>query len=409
MILPEDPTQPEQPIIPDDTLPSSGAIQLPPARRRRAHRSLLSTGDSDRARLLENLGRRAFPAFEFFLFSLLCGAVLSAGYLLDSHSLLLLGVLLAPLMTPFVGLTLATVTGSWRFFFLTFAGLLLGGILIFVTGATAGFAARIWMPLPMVQANNQTHLWWPNLFVLIVGAVLLVVSFVRSEEKPILPSVMVAYELYLPLSAAGFGFGSAAEKIWPNGLLIFFFHFAICILVGAVTLIILRFRPANFFGYILPVGATLGSLVLILFLSGLATSLVGFLTPPPTLQPINTPTSIPEAFWTSTPSASPLPPTVTRTPTIAPTVTPSQTPTPRPTPVYGKISSAYGDGTLIRSEPGGGIVVGSLVNDYLVEILDIIQTSDGIFWYHIRTADGKEGWVWQSVVAMFTPIPITTP
>jgi Domain of unknown function (DUF389) len=409
MILPEDPSLPEKPIIPDDTLPPSGTIQLPPARKRRAHRSLLSKGDSDRARLLENLGRRAFPTFEFFLFSLLCGAVLSAGYLLDSQSLLLLGALLAPLMTPLVGLTLATVTGSWRFFFLTFAGLLLGGILIFITGATGGFAARIWTSLPMVQANNQTHLWWPNLFVLIIGAVLLVVSFVRSEEKPILPSVMVAYELYLPLSAAGFGLGNGTENIWPNGLLIFLFHFAACILVGAITLIILRFRPANFFGYLLPIGATLGSLVLILFLSGLATSLAGFFTPQPTVQPIDTPTSIPEAFFTPTPSVSPLPPTATRTATIAPTNTPSQTPTPRPTPVYGKIYSAYGDGTLIRSEPGGGVVVGSLVNDYLVEILASVQTPDGVFWYHIRTADGKDGWVWQSVVVMFTPIPTTTP
>ncbi len=409
MNLPEDPALPEQPIIPDDNLPSGGTIQLPPARRRRAHRSLLTAGDNERVRVLENLGRRAFPAFEFFLFSLLCGAVLSAGYLLDSHSLLLLGILLAPLMTPFVGLTLATVTGSWRFFFLTFAGLLLGGLLIFVTGAIGGLAARIWMPMPMIQASNQAHLWWPNLFVLAIGAVLLVASFVRSEEKPILPSVMVAYELYLPLSAAGFGLGSSAEKIWPNGLFIFLFHFALCVLVGAIALIALRFRPANFFGYLLPFGATLSSLALIFILSGLGNALTGFFTPPPTVQPTATATSIPQAFWTSTPSASPLPPTATLTATIAPTLTPSQTPTPKPTPVYGKIYSAAGDGALIRSEPGGGTVVGSLVNDYLVEILGSVQTADGVTWYHIRTADGKEGWVLQSVVLMFTPVPAATP
>jgi hypothetical protein len=411
MSLPEDPSISEQPIIPDDSLPSSGTIQLPPARRRRARRSLLTASDNERARVLENLGRRAFPAFEFFLFSLLCGAVLSAGYLLDSHSLLLLGILLAPLMTPFVGLTLATVTGSWRFFFQTFAGLLLGGLLIFATGTIAGFAARIWMPMPLVQANNQAHLWWPNLFVLVIGAVLLVISFVRSEEKPILPSVMVAYELYLPLSAAGFGLGSGAENIWPNGLLIFFFHFALCILVGAIALIALRFRPANFFGYLLPVSATLASLVLISILSGLGNMLAGFFIPPPTVQPTATATSIPQAFWTSTPSPSstpPVPPTVTLTATIAPTLTPSQTPTPKPTPVYGKIYSTAGDGALIRSEPGGGYVIGSLVNDYLVEILASVQTQDGIFWYHIRTTDGKDGWVLQSVVVFPTPVPTST-
>ncbi|NCP16027.1 hypothetical protein GW866_03155, partial [bacterium] len=76
--------------------PTPEPIRLPPARRRR-RRYLVSPGDDERAALLENLARRAFPSFEFFLFSLLCGAVLGAGYILDSQSLLLLGVLIAPL------------------------------------------------------------------------------------------------------------------------------------------------------------------------------------------------------------------------------------------------------------------------------------------------------------------------
>jgi hypothetical protein len=408
MKLPEDPSLSDQPIIPDDSLPSGEPIQLPPARRRRARRTLVLPGDGERARVLENLGRRAFPAFEFFLFSLLCGAILGAGYLLDSQSLLLLGILLAPLMTPWVGLTLATVTGSWRVFFQTLAGLLLGSLLIFLGGTLAGLAARTWMPLPMIQANIQSHLWWPNLFVLALGAVLLVASFVRSEEKPILASVMVVYELYLPLSAAAFGLGSGAAGIWPNGLLVFFFHFALAVLLGAVTLAVLRFRPLTFAGYLLPLSAGLASLALILLLSGLGHVLAGFFSPPPVVLPTLTASPVTAAFWTPTPSVTTHPASSTPTLVIPFTPTPSQTPTPRPTPVYARIYS--GNGALVRSEPGIGAVVASLIDDYLVEILpEAPVVVDNVTWVHIRTADGIEGWVLQSVLALATPVPAATP
>ncbi|KAF0109138.1 MAG: hypothetical protein FD146_182 [Anaerolineaceae bacterium] len=412
MNLPQDPSLPDQPIVPDDNLPSGVPVQLPPARRRRARRTLFLPGEDERARVIETLGRRAFPAFEFFLFSLLCGAILGAGYLLDSHSLLLLGILLAPLMTPWVGLTLAAVTGSWRFFFLTLSGLLFGGLLIFAGGALAGLAARVWMPLPMIQANIQAHLWWPNLFVLALGAVLLVASFVRSEEKPILASVMVVYELYLPLSAAGFGLGSGAADIWPNGLLVFLFHFALAVLLGAATLAVLRFRPRTFIGYLLPVTAGLASLVLILLLSGLGNILAGFFSPPPVILPTPTPSPVAAAFWTPTPSATTHPPTFTPSMTLAATFTPSQTPTPRPTPIYARVASGAGDGTLVRSEPGfgRGYVITSLINDYLVELLpEPPVVVDGLTWVHIRTVDGIEGWVLQSVLALATPVPTQTP
>ncbi len=107
---------PEEPILPEDFTPLGRTPRLPRARRRRAQRMLVPPGADERAALLDSLARRAFPSFEFFLFAFLGGVVLGAAYLLDSPALLLLGILLAPLLTPWVGLTLAIMTGSWRFF-----------------------------------------------------------------------------------------------------------------------------------------------------------------------------------------------------------------------------------------------------------------------------------------------------
>jgi hypothetical protein len=223
---------------------------------------------------------------------------------------------------------------------------------------------------------------------------------------------MVAYELYLPLSAAGYGLGRGVDEIWPNGLLVFVFHMTLAALLGMLTLIVLRFRPRKLFGYALPVLLGAVSLAAILLLSGLGNILGGFLAPRPAAMPTLTPapTIMPAAFWTPTPGPSPTPVvTTTATLVIPPTATPSQTPTVRPTPVYALISASSGGGALLRSEPNGGFVVTALLNDYLVEVLPDTVEVNNVTWYHVRTADGIEGWVLDSVLSRATPAPAATP
>jgi len=384
-------------------------IRLPPPRRKR-QRYLVSPGDDERAALLENLARRAFPTFEFFLFSLLCGAVLGAGYILDSQSLLLLGILIAPLMTPWVGLTLASVTGSGRFFLQTLGGLLIGGLLVFGSGLLAGLAARIWMPLPLSKVDINSHLWWPNLVVLALGAVLLVVSFVRSEEKPFLPSVMLSYELFLPLSAAAFGLGSGLPGAWPDGLLVSLVHLALATFLGVIVLAFLRFRPATFAGYILAILILLLTLIVILGLAGIGTFIPAQVATPtltPAIAPELTSSATPAPLRISTITLTPSPTGPTATPTlqIPASITPTRTITPTPTTVSARIYSAEGGGANVRSEPGAGIVLISLTNGYSIEVLPEVNNNNGVIWVHIRTQGGIEGWVLQSVLVFATPAP----
>jgi len=420
MTLPEDPStqeepsQPEKDFVSDKTALPEGftalgePMSLPPARRRRrSRRYFVTPGEDERSAVLERLARRAFPSFEFFLFSLLCGAILGAGFILDSQALLLLGILLAPLMTPWVGMVLGTVTGSWRFFLQTFVAMVTAWLLIFLTGGLAGLAARFWPHLALFQANIQSHLWWPNFIVLVLGAALLAYSFVHSEDKPILPSVMLSYELLLPISAAGFGLGSGTAHIWPDGFLVFLVHLALAILVGGIVLLVLRFKPRNALGGVLTVLVGLGCLAALAVFTGLADLVLGngpapaAGTPTATAPALTTPTNGP--LETATASAPP----VTPTPGISPTSV--FTPTLEPTRSYAVIAASVGGGALVRAQPGVGAQVTILMNGYMVEVLPQVQNVGGYNWTRIRTADGTEGWVLQSVLQAATPSPSPTP
>lgn len=378
--------------------------ELPPARRRRARRLLTPLDAGERAAFLDAVAHRTSPSFDFFLFSLLAAAVIAAGFLINSPSILLLGALASPLMAPAVGLSLGTVLGSGRFFFRSLIGLLIGGLLVFLVGWLAGIAAGPWLPLDLSLAHGQAQLSWINFLVLALGAALTAAGMARSTNSAILPSVALAYELYLPLSAAGIGLGSGEPFLFPDGLVVFALYLAWAALFGALTLAILGFRPLTIFGYTLGGVVTLLGVLLLILISGAGAAFGAQYA---------LPTPIPTATFTLTPTSTatltPVPPTATPTLTITPTVTSTATLTPTltPTPVLALVVAGDSGGAHLREEPGFDATSLVLLNngDVIQVLPDAVVEEGGGFWVHVRTADGKEGWVLQTLLATATPSP----
>lgn len=413
--------------------PSSTPPQNPgnpsAARRRRARRQMIPSTAEDRNALMIALARRAYPSYEFFIFAVLSGAVLGLGFLLDSPPVLLFGILLAPLMTPWVGILLALITGSVRFFFETLVATLITALLVFLSGLLSGFASRAFGPLTFNNAIFHSQLWIAWLVVLALGTVLLVVSFVRSEEKPFLPSVVLAYSLFTPISAAGFGLGSGVAGMWPKGVLVFSVHLAVATLTGLLTLFAMRFRPVAA-GWALSGASVLALLALTAFLMapGLEERAEAAILPSTPTATLTAPSATKQAAVASTPTLK-LPPKATSTPrlltetptaltlavTLPTTGTPTITLTIEPTPVYARISSDTGGGVNLRKTPNGAYIA-TLDNDTVVEVLPEIQEVSATFWAHvIATRNGRrlEGWILQSVLITSTPIvdwqPSATP
>lgn len=381
--------------------------RLPPARRRRARRLLAPLDADERAAFLDEIAQRTYPSFDFFLFSLLSGAIFGIGLLLDSPPILVLGAIVAPLMAPAVGVSLGTITGSIRFFSRNLVGMLIGSGLVFGIGYIAGYAAQLWMPLDLTQAHTHARLSWINFLVLALGTILTSASLVRFESTPELPSVALAYELYLPLVAAGIGLGSGEPFLWPDGMVVFALHLSWSALLGALTLAILGFRPLTLFGYTLGGVVTLIGVLILIGITGAGAAFGGNLaipTPVPTHTPTLTPTSTPVP-----PTNTPVPPTATSTPTLTPTPTPtsSLTPSPSPTPILALVTAGEAGGAHLRAEPSydaESIVL--LANGTLLEVLPDQPVEVGsVFWVHVQTPEGQVGWIVQTLLATATPAP----
>ncbi len=429
----------EEPIIPTDPPPpahddSSCAQRV--RRRRVTRRQMIPTDPEGQAEFIASLARRAYPSFELFVFSLLCGAIMGLGFFLDSQAVLLLGVLLTPLMTPWVGSLLAVLTGSLRFFFETMMALFISATLVLIGGLLTGFGARLFMPITLTNVFNHAHLWPEELFVIGIGAITLIASFLRSEEKPYLPSIIIAYAFYLPINAAGFGLGAGLQDVFLPGLLVFLVHLALTSVLGLLTFFVLKVRPSAsglaFSGVILLI---YGTIMIIYMRPSPAPVTEAVITSTPTTQPTALPTLTPSlipttktirpsstaAILSSTPATeiaegtttiTSTPVTSTAVPlTLAITLPASETPTVTMTidvqPIFGKVGANEGGGANLRQTPNGKYLM-TLDNGTIVEIYPDFKQVNGVTWIHVfvtRNGQRVEGWLLESVVTYATPEP----
>jgi uncharacterized membrane protein len=387
-----------------EPLPSDEDKNLPPARRRRKQRMILPGETSERAEYVDEIAQRLIPPAEFFLFSGLVGLVLAAALLMDSPALYVLAALISPFMAPVVGLSLAVMLGSVRYFLRSLGAFAIGSLLVFVLGALAGALAGMLPELRIMQAVFHTHFSWPDFLVLTLGAGMTAYLSVRlAQSKPLVASAALAYELYLPLGAAGFGLTSGMPNLWPDGLIVFAVYLAWTALIGVAVLLVLGLRPTNFFGYSLGSTILLLSIVAAIALSGLTTALDTQVA-----MPLSSPTPTPTITLTPTLTDTPVPPTPSFTPThtLVPTATTTLTVSPVPTLALAVINAKEQGGANIHSKPEfNAPVVRILGNGWPVEVYPDAVNSEGVIWRKIRISDGVEGWIWETLILTATPKP----
>lgn len=172
-------------------------------------------------------------------------------------------------------------------------------------------------------------------------------------------------------------------------------------------------RPAGWFWWIGLSGAIL--VIVLIFSAVYGNGQWRFMVAPtvtllPTLQPTLTsvPIMLPTLEQTITSAPTPLPPpksTLTSAPTTLPTVTRTATIHPSPTPIYGLVNAGTLGGAIVRPDPGSISIMATLLNGSIVEFLPEVVNKNGFVWIHIRTPDGKEGWVQAGMIVTVTPLP----
>ncbi|HEY3343804.1 MAG TPA: DUF389 domain-containing protein [Anaerolineaceae bacterium] len=391
--------------IPEETEPLSAA------RRRRERRLPIppaGASQDERAAFVDHLAERAIPSFDYFLFSLLAGWVMGAGLLVDAPALIVLGAVLAPLSGPILGLGVACMAGSGRFFLRSLATAAIGALLALGGGFLAGYGGRFipGLPASLTQANAAAQFSWPVLASLSLGVILTTIAFARSSQKAQLTGAVVTYLLFPPVVCVGFGLANGAAGLWPQGAIVFGAYLAWSIILCALTLGMLGLRPLTGVGFALGACIAIASLAVLIGLGSIRMAQNGVRTLPqvqPTAKRTQAAVSAPDPTHAAAVTSTPRP---SATHTLIPSLTPTITFTPAPTPVWAIVNAATFNGAFIREEPifGSKILV-SVLNGTLIEVLPDTVLQAGTLWARVRTSDGREGWIVQNLLVTATPVP----
>jgi uncharacterized hydrophobic protein (TIGR00271 family) len=172
----------------------------------------------------------------------LSAIIATYGLLQGSTAVIIGAMLVAPLFTPILALSLAIVQGDIRLIRLAIEAALKGIVL------AVGLAVALSALSPLRVVTNEIAVRTsPNLFdlaVALASGAAGAYALAREDVAAALPGVAIAAALVPPLGVMGVGLALGDSNITLGSTLLFTTNLIAITLAGSITLILLGFRPA---------------------------------------------------------------------------------------------------------------------------------------------------------------------
>lgn len=210
-------------------------------------RRLFHLSSDRRAEVLQELEQSSSPTFDFFLMIVLSCCMATLGLITDSAAVIIGAMLVAPLMSPILGLSLAATAGRPRMFERAVLALVEGVLLAIAISALLSalalvlpFDVLIQLPGEVLSRTRPTPF---DLGVALAGGAAAAYALADPQLSAALPGVAIATALMPPLCTVGLGLAIRRPDVWAGALLLFFTNFVAIAFAGIVTFALLGFRP----------------------------------------------------------------------------------------------------------------------------------------------------------------------
>jgi uncharacterized hydrophobic protein (TIGR00271 family) len=171
------------------------------------------------------LRHSSHPDFDFFVLVVLSSVIATLGLVADSPAVIIGAMLVAPLMSPIIGLGLASITGDARLFRDAVVGLLEGAFLAVVISTLLAMVNRSLPFVPLQELPTEvlarTHPNPNDLLVALAGGMAASYALALPELSAALPGVAIATALMPPLCTVGIGLALGRADVAGGALLLF--------------------------------------------------------------------------------------------------------------------------------------------------------------------------------------------
>ncbi len=242
---------------------------------RRVERLLDATQEhmtmAERVETYREVRRGARPEVDFFFMIGFAAAIASLGLIMNSAAVVIGAMVIAPLMTAILGVSLGIVQGDVRLLWQAAATTLRGAALAALIGLLVGLVIPLYTPTSEILSRTQPQLI--DLVVAILSGAAGAYAQCRRNVVGALAGVAVAVALVPPLAIIGIGVTLGSGAIAGGALLLFFTNLSAIVSAGSVVFLLFGFRPdpgrrVRVFGR-----GIVGVLILLGIVSGLLTLL----------------------------------------------------------------------------------------------------------------------------------------
>jgi len=204
-------------------------------------RSLPKLTRREQAKVYRGVYQGAQPDTDYFVMMGLAAMIATYGLLQGSTAVIIGAMLVAPLFTPILAISLAVVRGDFRLLKIAVESALKGIAL------AIGLAVLLTVLSPLRSVTHEiTARINPNLFdlaVALVSGIAGAYAVAREDVSTALPGVAIAAALVPPLGVIGIGIAMWDANIAGGASLLFITNLIAIAFAGAITLLLLGFRP----------------------------------------------------------------------------------------------------------------------------------------------------------------------
>ena len=195
----------------------------------------------EQAEIQKVVRRGSRPSPDFYITLTLAAGLASLGLLMNSPTIVIGAMLVAPLMTAILGMGFAVVLGDLRFLWGAAATALRGMVLAILMGLAVSLIVPGSVVTDAIRSTAQPSLF--DLVVALLAGAAAAYALCRHDVSAALVGVAVAGSLTPPLTTVGIGISLGDLSIaWGAGLM-FMANLAAIVAASATVFLLLGFRP----------------------------------------------------------------------------------------------------------------------------------------------------------------------
>lgn len=193
------------------------------------------------------LRQQSRPNFDFFLLVLLSCTIATLGLLVDSAAVVIGAMLVAPLMSPIIGLGLASLNGDERLLRDSALSMAAGAVLavalatmITLTNGLLPFVSLQELPAEVLSRTRPSPI---DLGIALAGGIAAAYAIAQPHISAALPGVAIATALMPPLCAAGVGLAMGQIEVALGASLLFITNAVAIAFASTLVFFSLGFSP----------------------------------------------------------------------------------------------------------------------------------------------------------------------